>query len=57
MAKNNYHFIPKKYTQQLYYRNVFENCNAFFRADKGKVFIIQAKVSCLVSSCATTSRR
>ena len=43
MATNNFGFIPKKYRQPDYYREVFCYANAIYHAENGKEFIIVAK--------------
>lgn len=43
MAKNIIGFIPKKYRQPLYYREVFCCANAIYIADNNTVFIVEAR--------------
>lgn len=42
MATNNFGFIPKKYRQPDYEREVFCRANAFYKAENGKLFIVAA---------------
>ena len=43
MAKNNYGFIQKKYRQPDYEREVFCKCRAYYRANNGKLFMVEAE--------------
>lgn len=43
MAKNNYGFIQKKYRQPDYEREVFCKCRAYYRANNGRLFMVEAE--------------
>ena len=43
MPKNICGFVPKRYRQPLYYKELFRMWNAVYRSKSGKVYYLQAR--------------